>query len=38
MFKIIQEIKKKKCIPNTRKHSQGHFQGGYQIPENEIVF
>ena len=26
------------CIPNTRKHSQAHFQGCYQTPENEIVF
>ena len=28
----------KNCIPNTRKHSQTHFQGHYQTPKNEIVF
>ena len=25
-------------MPNTRKHSQTHFQGRYQTPESEIVF
>ena len=25
------------CIPNTRKHSQPHFQDRYQTSENEIV-
>ena len=29
---------KKNCIPNTRKHSQGHFQVRYQTLKNEIVF
>ena len=29
---------KKNCIPNTKKHSQAHFQGRYQTLENEIVF
>ena len=28
----------KNCIPNTRKHSQTHFQGYYQTLENETVF
>ena len=25
-------------IPNTKKHSQAHFQGCYQTPKNKIVF
>ena len=28
----------KNCIPNTKKHSQAHFQGRYQTLENETVF
>ena len=31
-------ILKKNCIPNTKKHSQAHFQSPYLTPENEIVF
>ena len=28
----------KNCMPNTRKHSQTHFQNCYQTLKNETVF
>ena len=37
-FKLYKKCYKNLCIPNTLKCSQAHFQGCYQIPENEIVF
>ena len=38
VLNYIGNIKKKNCIPNTRKHFQAHFQGRYQTLENETVF
>ena len=35
---VLNYIRKKNCIPNTKKHFQTHFQGHYQTPKNEIVY
>ena len=38
VLNYTRNINKKSCIPNTRKHSQAHFQDRYQTLENKIVF
>ena len=37
VLNYTRNINKKNCIPNTRKHSQIHFQDCYQTSENEII-
>ena len=37
LFKNYKKKKKKNCIPSTKKHSQVHFYGQYQILKNEII-
>ena len=38
VLNYTRNVIKNLCIPNTRKHSQAHFQGLYQKSENETVF